>query len=295
MIVTSAALDALRVGFRADFQRGFAAYAPLWNQIATLVPSSTGSNRYGWLREFPRLREWLGDRIVKSISEGDYSIVNRDFESTVGVKRKSIEDDELGIYSPMMQGLGDAAAQFPDGLVFALLAAGFVTPCWDGQYFFDVDHPVLSAPGGVVSNMQAGASPPWILMDTSRPLKPLIYQERKKPNFVAMTQETDEVVFTRFEYRYGVDLRANAGYGFWQMAFGSQAALTAANYEAAVTAMTSQENDEGQPIMIKPNLIVVGPSNRAAAKRLFGTELINGGETNIYFKDVEIMVSPWLA
>lgn len=291
MLITSASLDALRVGFRNDFNTGWKGYDPLWSKIATLVPSASAANRYGWLRDFPRLREWIGDRVVRSIAEGDYTIVNRKFEATVGVSADNIRDDTLGIYSPMMQGLGQSAAEFPDELVFALLAAGFVTPCWDNQYFFDTDHPVG---GGVVSNLQAGAGSAWVLMDTSRPLKPLIYQEREKPKFVAMTNDQDEQVFMRDQFRYGVDLRANAGFGFWQLAFGSRAPLTAANYELARAAMASQRNDEGRPINIRPNVIVVGPSNRGAAKQLFDTMVVLGGGTNIYYKDVEIIESPWL-
>lgn len=291
MLVTAASLDALRVGFRNEFNTGYKGYDPLWSKVATLVPSSTAANLYGWLKEFPRLREWFGDRVVKSISEGGYTIVNRDFEATVGVRRKNIDDDNLGIYAPMMQGLGQSAAEFPDELVFALASMAFTTPCWDGQNFFDPEHPVGDH---TVSNMQPGALAPWILMDTTRPLKPFIYQERKKPEFVAMTAPTDEAVFSRAEYRYGVDLRANAGFGFWQMAFGSKAALNQANYEAAYQALTSQRNDEGRPINFRPNMILVGPSNRAAAKHLFESMLINGGETNVYFKDVEVVVSPWM-
>jgi len=67
----------------------------------------------------------------------------------------------------------------------------------------------------------AGADTAWYLLCTSRPLKPLIYQERKAPRFVALDQETDDNVFMRKQYLYGVDARSNAGYGFWQMAYGS--------------------------------------------------------------------------
>lgn len=61
----------------------------------------------------------------------------------------------------------------------------------------------------------------WYLLCTSRPLKPIIFQLRKKPQFVALTSETDSNVFMNKEYVYGVDDRCNGGYGFWQMAYGS--------------------------------------------------------------------------
>ena len=38
---------------------------------------------------------------------------------------------------------------------------------------------------------------PWFLLDTSRALKPVIFQDRKSPQLIAMTKIDDEAVFTR--------------------------------------------------------------------------------------------------
>ena len=67
----------------------------------------------------------------------------------------------------------------------------------------------------------AGHDSAGYLLSTSRPLKPLIYQERKKAKFVSKTAETDDNVFMRKQFLYGADSRGNAGFGFWQMAYGS--------------------------------------------------------------------------
>ena len=174
--------------------------------------------------------------------------------------------------------------------------AGFTTRCYDGQFFFDVDHPVptLANPLAVASNMTAGGAAPWFLLDASRPLKPIIYQTRAPAKFVAMNKDDDESVFMRKEYRYGADLRGAAGYGFWQMAHGAQVVLNEASYEAARLAMTTQKREDGKPLIIKPNIIVVGPSNRAAAKKLFLTSTLAAGGDNPYFNDVTVLEVPWL-
>lgn len=65
----------------------------------------------------------------------------------------------------------------------------------------------------------AGHDSKWFLLCTSRPIKPLIWQQRKKPKFVSKTQETDDNVFMKKTFLYGVDSRGNAGFGFWQMAY----------------------------------------------------------------------------
>ncbi len=60
------------------------------------------------------------------------------------------------------------------------------------------------------------------------------------------------------------------------------------------TAMKSQLNEEGRPLNVKPNIIVVGPGNVAAAKKLFKAMLVNGGDTNTLYEDVEIVESQWV-
>lgn len=62
----------------------------------------------------------------------------------------------------------------------------------------------------------------WYLLDTSKAIKPIIFQKRQDPQLVSLVDEKDRNVFMNRQYLYGVDMRCNAGYGFWQMAFGSK-------------------------------------------------------------------------
>ena len=60
----------------------------------------------------------------------------------------------------------------------------------------------------------------WYLLCTRRPVKPLIYQQRKPAKFVAKTNETDDnVFFSKHCFGSGQWTRGNAGFGFWQMAY----------------------------------------------------------------------------
>lgn len=297
MIINRQSLTTLTTGFKGSFQIGFEGVAPMWNRVATLVPSATASEEYAWLGAFPGMREWIGERQIKNLAQHGYSIKNRKFESTVSVPKTSIEDDQFGIYAPMMQELGRSAAEHPDTLVFSLLKAGFATNCYDGQFYFDTDHPVVGADGveSSVSNVQAGSGAPWFLLDTRRALKPLIFQERKKPQFVAKDDPADDRVFMKDEYVYGTDSRCNVGFGFWQMAFGSKADLTEANLQAAYAAMTSFKGDEGRPLGILPNLLVVHPNLKFKADELLKAQMKAGGASNIMQGLVDSMASPWLA
>ena len=299
-IITPALITALRTGFSKAFQDALAATTTDWEKIATRVPSSSASNTYGWLNQFPTLREWVGDRVLKDMAASAYQVQNKLYEGTVGVKRTDIEDDNVGVYTPLFAEMGRAAKNHADQLVFALLAAGETTVCYDGQNFFDTDHPVFPNVDGTgtaatVSNLQAGTGPAWYLLDTSRALKPLIFQERTTPELEALTSTQDEGVFMRDEYRYGIRYRCNAGFGFWQLAYKSKAALDAANFNAAMAAMMGVKADGGRPMGVKPTTLVVPPSLRAAALSLIEAQLTTGGESNPNYKAVEVIVSPWLS
>lgn len=303
MMVTAASLSALQVGFKKNFQDAFNATRPDadYTKVATTIPSTSASETYGWLGKFPKMREWIGDRVIKDMAAHGYSIANKDFEATVGVSRNDIEDDNLGIYAPLMQEMGMAAAQQPDDLVFGLLAKGISTTCYDGQYFFDTDHPSHNKSGSqiTVSNVDAsgGANDPWwYLLDTTRPVKPLVYQERKKPAFVAQTDpKNSEHAFMKKEHVYGVDSRCNVGFGLWQMAYASNAALNGDSLDAAIAQMRSLLDENGRPLGVKPNLLVVGPKLRSAANKTVKVMLGDGGASNANYNAVDVLDTPWVA
>lgn len=296
MLINRANLNAMFTGFKTIFNEAFAGAPSDWNQVAMEVPSSTSQETYAWLGSITRFREWVGDRVIQNLKTHDYTIKNKSWENTIGVDRDHIEDDTYGVYRPLIAQMGMDAKTHPDELVFGLLAAGFSTLAYDGQYFFDTDHPVIQADGSVasVSNMQAGTNNPWFLIDATRIVKPVIFQKRKDYNFVAMDQETDEAVFMRKEFRYGVDARVNVGFSLWQLAFGSKAALDLVNYSAARAAMMAFKGDNGKPLGVRPTLLVCGPSNEKAALEVLQAERLGNGATNVYRNTAKLLVTPWL-
>jgi phage major head subunit gpT-like protein len=296
MIISTASLNALFTAYRAEFQAAAAATPTDWQRIATLVPSSSASNTYGWLGQFPSFREWIGDRVMKDMAAHSYSIANKSYESSVAVPRNAIEDDEIGVYKPLFSEMGRAATAHPDELVFSLLKAGLTTTCYDGQYFFDIDHPVYpntDATGTAVSvsNYQAGTGPAWYLLDVSRAIKPIIFQKRRDYALKAMTSADDENVFMRDEYRYGVDSRVNVGFGFWQFAYCSKAPLTAENYGLARAAMKAFTGDGGRPLGVTPGLLVVPSQLEGAARKIVVKDAESGNE---WAGTAEVLSPSWL-
>ena len=298
-LVNAATLTALNTAIKQTFQNGLDSVVPEYTQIATVVPSSTASNTYDWLGELPEMREWIGERVLKDIRTHAYTVANKLYESTIAVKRTDIEDDNLGTLTPLAQAHGRRASQHPDKLVFAALKDGQSQMCYDGQNFFDTDHPVYPKHDGTgvattVSNLDydpVGADPSWYLLDTSNIIKPIIFQKRKEVELTAMTKLDDESVFMLDLFRWGARARHNVGYGFWQMAYKSNKPLTSESLNAAIAHMQSQTADGGRELDINPSLLVVPPALRAKALELVKADRLANGQTNINKDVVDVLVT----
>lgn len=297
MIVNREAIQAWFVGLKTTFNNAFGTAPTTWPKIAMESPSTSSEENYGWLGTIPKMRRWIGAKVAKSLSAYRYVVVNEDFEVTIAVSRNDIDDDKMGKYKPQALSAGVAAAEWPDELVYEAVNGAFRNVCFDGQPFFDTDHPVGDTH---VSNMSTaplsnatlalakagygagrtamkmfkdeegrslnvspnillvgpalediarmlltndkladGTQNPykgtaemlvdgriesdtfWCLLDTTKPVKPFIFQPRKKPVFVQQTNMDSPDVFNLAEYKFGAEARGAAGYGFWQTAFGS--------------------------------------------------------------------------
>ena len=303
LLINAGTISNIFINLKTTFNKLFDATPTVWEKIAMKIPSTGSQNDYAWLENFPKMRRWVGDKVIKALKAGKYVLVNEDFEATVSVKRNHIEDDNLGIYAPQAENAGFSAKQWPDELVMEKVNGAFTTECFDGQYFCDTDHPVIDPATGnpasvsnkgtaVLSEATLAAAkssigaartamkkfkdnegrplnispnvllvPPaledtanvlatnerledgkqnpykgtftvvvdsrltsdtaWFLLDTTKPVKPFVFQERKAPVFVQQIDTSSDDVFKRGEFNFGCESRGAAGYGFWQLCYGS--------------------------------------------------------------------------
>lgn len=301
MIVTSEALRSFFNSIKVIFNDGMKAESQ-WGKVATEVKSSSGSNVYAWLSKFPKMREWIGERVLKSMKTSDYTLHNRKFEATVDVDRADFEDDNLGIYKPIFEQMGQSAVEHIDENVFAALADGFTKVCFDGKPYFSAEHPLYpnvdgTGDAGAQSNClnpTVTDKSPWFVIDASKPMKPVIYQNRSEAELHAITDVNNDKVFMLDKYLFGSRARRAFGYSYPQLAVGCRDSLTAANFEAAVELLESQKTDGNRPLGIKATTLVVPPNLKSAAKKIVDAQLLSNGASNINYKSVEIVVSPYL-
>ena len=220
MEISQANLTALFTGFDVIFQRGFEKPPSYYEKISSIVRSASRQTTYPWLGRTTRFREWLGERVIQALEAHAYTIVNRNFEDTLGIDRNDIEDDTYGVYEPVIEQLGWDTKVHPDMLLFQMIKDSINNPTlvvgYDGQPFFSTSHPVgvMGTAQIQVSNINStGSGPFWFIIDASRPIRPFIFQLRREYAVTRMNTLTDEAVFNRREFRYGVDGRANTGVG----------------------------------------------------------------------------------
>lgn len=298
MATEAEVLAALQATMSAAYTKGLSAAKPQWAMVATKVPSAGAANYYGWLKDLPGITEWVGDRQLADMGKHGYSIENKTWESSISISRDEVDDNQIGQYSVIAQNYGDQVAYFPDLLVYPLLVAGFTELCYDGQPYFDKDHPLETTPASTFSNVigdpATDTGEPWFLIDDTKVLKPIVYQERRPFVFKNMNP-TEEYTWFNNKYAAGVDGRCAAGFSFPQLAIGSKAALNESNYAEAKKLLRKMKKVDGTAIGVRPTKLVVGPNNEAAAKKLIETMLVDAGNSNIYYKDVEIVVHEQLA
>lgn len=292
MDITRAALAALDTAVKTAFNARLTGAETTYGRIAMTVNSTTGQEVYPALSELGPMREWIGERHIQRLNEGGFAVKNRTFEGTVAIPVDKIEDDQYGIYTPVVSDLGQTAAELPDDLVWEQLEQGWTSTYYDGQNFFDEEHPVEDENGSerLVSNSQGGNGAAWYLIDDTRPLKPIIWQDRKKAQIVAKTSLTDENVFNQDEFVWGAKRRGAAAFGAWQLVFGSRQPLTPENYAAARAAMIAARGHKGRKLVLRPKLLVVPASLEGAGRDILMNERDATGATNKWRNTAELHV-----
>lgn len=151
--VTREIVRAFSGTLKTVYDEAFAAQAGgNWRRLTTEVDSTQQSEEYGWISELPIMREFVDERVVKSLSESGYTIRNRKWEATIGIDRDVLEDEKHGQIKVRVQSLAEAASMHFDRLVFALIRDNGTG--YDGKAFFANDHPVR---GGTHDNLGMGA------------------------------------------------------------------------------------------------------------------------------------------
>ena len=108
--------------------------------VAQLFQSNQETETYKWLGQVPQMREWIGGRNAKGLTEFGYSITNKTYESTLEISVDDIRRDKTSQIMIRVAEQARRANAHWNKLISDLISGGGAADCYDGQYFFDTDH-----------------------------------------------------------------------------------------------------------------------------------------------------------
>ena len=140
MLLNRATSDILFTGYNAQFQSAHQALPKYYDKVATVMPSGTTTELYHWIAQLPGMREWIGARQAKGFTGNGITILNKHYEATIEIQKKDSRRDKTGQVQARVDEFADRGQTHWASLLSALLLNGASTLCYDGQYFFDIDH-----------------------------------------------------------------------------------------------------------------------------------------------------------
>lgn len=147
MLINRSTITEFTRGLHAQWRLGFEGTAPEWQEYAMYRKSTNETEVYRWFERFPMMREWVGEKLIKSLAAYKYELTNKPYESTIAVSRRDLELDNYGDYAMAAKAAGISAQEWPDVLVALIIKSAFTSLCYDGQFFFDTDHPQINSDG----------------------------------------------------------------------------------------------------------------------------------------------------
>jgi phage major head subunit gpT-like protein len=170
MQITPQTIDAIYYSFFTLYQGAYDSQETWHQKCCSTVPSNGRENRYAWMDKLPVMREWIGERVIQNAIARGVTIPNRDFELTVELDRNEILDDQIGVYSLTVPGIGTQAKLWPDYLCADTLQAGKTAAqsAFDGQPFFSASHPI---------NLEDTAAGTYSNLYTTKPLTAQNYND----------------------------------------------------------------------------------------------------------------------
>jgi phage major head subunit gpT-like protein len=149
---TGANLQIFFTGLQVAWQGAYEQEATFADQIATMLPSSTELEQYGWMDKVSQLTQWLGPRTVNALPTRTRVITNLDWQRTDSIPRNKFVDDKLGLFTFQAKDMGAATAKLDDLQLVKIIQGTATTQtgpavtgnptAFDGVSFWNTAHPV---------------------------------------------------------------------------------------------------------------------------------------------------------
>lgn len=243
MAYDNAKVNAITATLRSEFWRAWnqvSKPAP-WEEITTILPSSTSIENYLNANPAPGFQLWQGQRNYSQLATFVFQVKNFTFHSELGASLEDVEDDQTGLLAQQPAFIVQKAKLFPGRLIDKLLGRGMSatiaqtgppigsTVAFDGNAFFGTRTASTTNAFGVGTNLISykstgssdGLAYNLVLLFYGSPvLKPLFYQQRSGPDFET-DAGTPQSKHQR-QVRWWCDMRGGPAFSYWFNAVGVQ-------------------------------------------------------------------------
>ena len=111
-----------------------------WQKFTYKETTKNASKKFAWLSKFPALKKWTGNRVHEKLTKHDYSVSVDVYTATADILRTELEDEGPNVYQNLPQSAKEVVDVQRNEALFGLLDKP--PTCYDGQDFFDTDHPL---------------------------------------------------------------------------------------------------------------------------------------------------------
>lgn len=277
---------------------------------AIVTDDSCGNGGYSpfFLGDLGAGRKWIGNRVYTRLKSYGVKFTCEKFEKTVEVPSDELTDNPAISGQKVGSRLASSAIKTETNETLAVFkdnAVGFdLDPLFGDHEYVDQneDDSVKVYPAGhaqegqpvvlfTYNNDIAGTGAAWYL--ASKPSIIRVTQEGANYSIVMKggSPESSEHTFDTDNLVWGWKARKIFRGGMPYYSLRSKQALTADSFQEALDRMATFMNDAGDLVDNKPTHLVVkrGTAPAAAARKLFGQQILANGESNIYFNAITVL------
>lgn len=121
-------------------------------RVANIVPTTKKTQTFAYLSEVPAFREWVDRRQISSLATAVYELTAADWESSLGIDMRDMEDEQIPMLGRQIMQLADQARRHAMQRMVEVMVASQTLICYDGVSFFNDAHPALADEGATQDN-----------------------------------------------------------------------------------------------------------------------------------------------
>ena len=310
MLITNAELEAVNTNVLSSYVDAMDTPADeSWKKLVNTGTYGAAGTTLGFMGDVPDLIPFGLTRQVKHFKEKGWRLTGEVYESTGEISVVSIRDGIVTNQTEIGRKFAKKAQAHPGQVVFGLLKRNAVS-LYDSKPLFAPDHPEVF---DVTVNAQTGEATETVVSTASNDIVAAPGEEGKFYWYVAADypigdfriregedyqiempglDRPSDHTFDTDNVKVGLRVRFICEAGLWFTVVRSNKVLNAENLQEAIDLLHSFKNDKGALLNMQAKYLVVPQiGGKAAADKVVGAALVNGGDTNTLNGALEIISS----